>query len=133
MNDALRDLQAQRAHLLTEISRLGDLRPGSVTAIRGRCGKPVCHCHRPNDPGHGPHYRLTRKVDGKTISETFPTPAAQRKAEREVAEFHHFRELGQAFVEVNEKICGLRSVDEEDLSAREKKRPKRSSRRSGAK
>ena len=28
------------------------------------------HCHRAGDPGHGPYYRLTRKVNGKTVTET---------------------------------------------------------------
>lgn len=132
MYQPLQEWEAERAKILSQISQLGDLRPGSVTAIRGRCGTPTCHCHRPNDPGHGPNFRLTRKVGGKTVSETFPTAGAQRKAEREVAEYHRFRELCQAFVEVNEKICRARPVDEEGLRPQEKKRPKRSSGRSSA-
>lgn len=112
---------------------LGDLRTGSITAIRGRCGKPHCHCHRPKDPGHGPNYRLTRKVRGKTVSESFPSSAALRKAQREVAEFHRFRQLGQAFLEVNETICRRRPLEEQNGSAQEKKRPRRSRGRSRGK
>lgn len=132
MPETLRDLESQRAELLTQISQLGDLRPGSITAIQGRCGKPNCRCHRPHHPGHGPNFRLTRKVAGKTVSETFPSQAARRKAEREVAEFHHFRELCHSFVEVNEKICRLRTVEEQERTPQEKKRPRRSSRKSSA-
>jgi hypothetical protein len=40
--------------------------------------------HQPRQPGHGPNFRLTYKVDGKTISEALPTPVAIQKAEREV-------------------------------------------------
>ena len=54
-----------------------------------------CHCRKEGDSGHGPFYRLTRKVRGKTVTETFATPAALRKARDEVAEFHRFRELSQ--------------------------------------
>ena len=129
MPDSLAQLEEQRSQILREISHLGDFRRGSVTTIRGRCGKPACHCHRPNHPGHGPHVRLTRKEEGKTVSETFPTPAALRKAEREVAAFHRFRALSQELLQVNEQICRLRPV-EEMLTGEEKKRRLRSNKRS---
>ena len=87
MPDSLPELERRRADLLAQISRLSDFRPGSITATQGRCGNPNCHCHKPGEPGHGPTLRLTYKIEGKTITESFATPAAQRKAEREVAEF----------------------------------------------
>jgi hypothetical protein len=68
------------------------MRPGSITTTEGRCGNPGCHCRKDGDPGHGPFYRLTRKIEGKTVTETFPTPLALRKAQGEVAEFQRFRE-----------------------------------------
>jgi hypothetical protein len=119
--------------VVQEIAELGDFRRGSITSITARCGKPNCRCHHPEHPGHGPNFRLTRKVQGKTVSETFSSPAALRKAQREVAEFHKFRALSQTLVEVNEKICQWRPVEEEESSEQEKKRRQRSVRRSGAK
>jgi hypothetical protein len=71
-------------------------------------------------------------VQGKTISEALPTPAAVRKAEREITEFRKFQELSRAFVEINEEICRVRPVAD-TLSPEEKKRPKRSSKKSRAK
>jgi len=130
MPDSLPALETQRQQLLQEFSRLGDLRPGSITPTRGTCGTPGCHCHKPGDPGHGPNFRLTYKADGKTITETFPTLAAQRKAEREVAEFRKFRQISDSFVDVNSRICRLRPVEETEQSVEEKKRPKPSSERS---
>jgi hypothetical protein len=129
---SLIDLEQQRSQLGIQISRLGDLRPGSVTGIVRRCGKPTCHCAQPDDPGHGPTLRLTYKVQGKTISEALPTPAAVKKAEQEIAEFRKYQELNRAFVEVNEKICRLRPA-EESVTAQEKKRQTRSARKSRAK
>jgi hypothetical protein len=129
MTDALSALEAQRAQTQFQISRLGDMRSGSVTSTGGRCGNPGCHCHRPDDPGHGPFYRLTRKVNGKSVTETFSTASALRKAQQEVEEFHHFRQLSHDLLEVNEKICKLRPV-EDTLTAQEKKRQKRSNKKS---
>lgn len=133
MPASLRDLEQQRSELVTQLARLSDLRPGSVTGIVRRCGKPTCHCAQPDDPGHGPTLRLTYKVQGKTISEALPTPAALRKAEHEIAEFRKYQELSRAFVDLNERICRLRPVEDALPSAQEKKHPKRSIRTSRAK
>jgi len=132
MPESLADLQQQRATVLRQISELEDFRPGSITATGGRCGNPGCHCHRPEDPGHRPHPRLTYKVAGRTVSESFATPAEQRKVEREIAIFRRYRELERSFVAVNEKICRTKRV-QDSLSAEEKKRRKRSTPRSRAK
>lgn len=132
MPDPLAELEQQRAAVLRQISELESFRAGSITGTGGRCGNPSCHCHRPGDPGHGPHPRLTYKVDGKTITESFATPAAQRKAEREIETFRHYTQLERSFVALNEKICRSRPV-EDTLSPEEKKRPRRSRTRSRAK
>lgn len=125
MPESLIALEQQRSAILSRIVDLGDFRSGSITAISGRCGKPECRCHQPNQPGHGPNFRLTRKVNGKTVSETFASPAGLRKTQREVEAFHRFRELSRELLDVNEKICRARPV-EDTLPPREKKRRKRS-------
>ena len=132
MSDSLPELEARRAAVQLQIARLGDMRSGSITGTGGRCGNPNCHCHQAGDPGHGPYYRLTCKVNGKTVTETFSSPARLAKAQREVAECQRFRELGDQLLEVNERVCQLRTVEEPQPSAQEKKRPKLSKRRSRA-
>jgi hypothetical protein len=113
MPDSLSDLEHQRNAILQPMLRLPDFRSGSITATRGTCGKANCRCHQPNQPGHGPHYRLTRKVKGKSVTETFATSAELRKAEREVEAYHRFRQLAQELLEINEKICRARPVEQE--------------------
>jgi hypothetical protein len=130
--NSLSTLEQQRSDILTRILQLGDFRSGSITAIHGRCGKSNCRCHQPGQLGHGPNFRLTRKVAGKTVSESFSSAAELRKAQREVQTFHRFRQLSQDLLEVNERICRARPV-EGTLSPEEKKRRKRSAKRSRAK
>jgi hypothetical protein len=125
MTDSLALLEAKRTDLFRQLASVGDFRRGSVTATSGKCGKPNCHCAKRDDPGHGPNFRLTRRVDGKTVTETFTSPAAMRKAQQEVGEFHRFQKLCSEIVEVSEKICALRPI-ENTLTPEEKKRPKRS-------
>ena len=135
MPESLAALEADRSTLLEEFLRLGDLRPGSITAVVRRCGKPSCHCAKPNDPGHDPQFRLTRRVAGKTVTETFPNPAALRKAQQEVAEFHRLQKLSEGLVGINEKICELRPVEQQrgGWTDQEKKRLLQSIKRSRAK
>jgi hypothetical protein len=133
MPDSLPELEQRRNVLAQQIAELGDLRAGSISHTSGRCGKANCRCHRPGQPGHGPNLRLTYKVDGKTLTESLPTPAAARKAEREVAEFRNFQQLSREFLETNAKICHLRPIDEPLETEQEKKRPKRSVKKSHAK
>jgi hypothetical protein len=132
MNESLPQLEAKRTDLFRQVASVGDFRRGSISATSGKCGKLNCHCSKRDDPGHGPNFRLTRRVEGKTVTETFAAPAALRKAQQEVTEFHRFQKLCGEIIEISEKICALRPV-EDTLTPQEKKRPKRSTRRSHAK
>ena len=123
MPEPLQALEKDRSEVLRQISQLGDMRPGSILGVMGRCSKPHCHCAQPGDPGHGPNFRLTRKVKGKTVAETLSSSAALQKAQREVAEFRKFRELSAQLLELNQAICQRRPLaEEESLSGAEKKR-----------
>jgi len=123
MAESLADLEHQRSAIFQQMLRLPDFRSGSITATRGTCGKPSCRCHQPNQPGHGPNFRLTRKVKGKTVTETFGTSAELQKAQREVETYHRFRQLAQELLEINEKICRARPVEQELTPTKKKRRP----------
>jgi hypothetical protein len=111
MPNSLLELEAERSNILQQFTTLGDLRPGSICAVPRRCGKPSCHCAKPNDPGHDPQIRLTRRVNGKTRAESFPSPAAWRKAQAEIDEYRHFQKLSAELIALNEKICRHRPLE----------------------
>ena len=133
MTDLLASAVDERSSLLHQISELGDFQPGSITHASRTCGKPGCHCAKPNDPGHGPHAQLTQKVNGKTVTQNLPSQAALRKAETEVAAFRRFQKLTGELIDINRKICRLRPVEEAERQPQEKKRRKRSNRKSPVK
>lgn len=133
MTDPLATLIEDRSTLFRQISELGDFQPGSITSAIRRCGKPGCHCAKPEDPGHGPHLQLTQKIDGKTVTQNLPSQAALHKAQGEIAEFRRFQSLTSQLVEVNRKVCRLRPVEPARQTPQEKKRLKRSNRKSRAK
>ena len=136
MTDTLSPLIEDRSELLRQISELGDFQPGSITSPTRRCGKAGCQCAKPDHPGHGPYFQLTQKIQGKTDTQNLPSPAAVRKAEREITEYRRFRALADELVEVNRRICRLRPVEQTEppeQTAQEKKRPRRSAKKSHAK
>lgn len=135
MPEPLSSLETQRTKILQQFLSLGDLRPGSISAVVHRCGKSYCHCAKPNDSGHAPQIRVLRKVHGKSVAETLSSPAAFRKAQREVSEFHRFQDLSAELVTLNEKICRLRPLAQDAgvWTAQEKKRLLRSIRKSRGK
>jgi hypothetical protein len=135
MSQSLAELEAKRSSVLQQFVELGDLRPGSISAVIRRCGKPNCHCAKPNDPGHDPQLRLVRKVNGKSVAESFVSPTSFRRAQREVAEFHHMQSLSAELIALNEQICRLRPVESDATgwTAQEKKRVLQSIRKSHAK
>ena len=113
MSRSLSDLEAARSRLLQQFLGLGDFRPGSLSSSARRCGKSNCQCARPGGTGHL-QFRLLRKVKGKSVSESFPTPAAFRKAAQEVNEFRRFQLLAAELTSLNEKICRLRPVESDE-------------------
>lgn len=126
MGESIQTLERRRQEIAQQIANLGDLRPGSVTAIRKKCGKAGCCCTREDHPGHGPHWRLTYKSGGRSLSESL-TGSAIAKAEREIAEFRKFQDLSREFVDLSMQICRARPAGAG--APEEKKRPKRSSRK----
>lgn len=123
MSQSLADLEAKRVNLLQQFLGLGDFRPGTVSANPRRCGKPTCHCAQVDGVGH-PQFRLLHKVEGKSVSESFPNPTAFRQAADQVNEYHRFQQLIVDLTSVNEQICRLRPLepDQTGWTEAEKKR-----------
>ena len=101
---SLDDLQRERSRLQVALTQMDDLRPGSLVPRFRKCGKPSCHCAKPDSQGHGPSYSLTRELEGKTVTKIIP-PSAVEQTHRQIAEYKRFRDLTRDFVEVSEKVC----------------------------
>ena len=100
----LQELMEKKEQILSTITSLSVFRPGSLAERYRRCGKPYCHCAKPGAKGHGPSYSLTRSVEGKTVTKIIPKDAVET-TNRQLQEYHRFREAVSELVETNEKIC----------------------------
>ena len=103
-------LEQRRAQLHADLAAVGDFRPGTLSAVMRRCGKPSCACADPAHPGHGPQHILTRKVAGKTVSAHIKPGPELEKVAGEVGRYRQFRQLVGEIAEVNEAICEARPV-----------------------
>ena len=134
MPDPVHALETQRDDILRQMTRLGDMRKGSITeAFRG-CGKSGCACSAADHPGHGPYYAFTTKVAGKTKTVQMRAGARLDKFQREVDVYKQFRALSEKLIEVNQALCEARP--EPDVGSQRsalKKTSQRSSRRRSAK
>ena len=114
--DDVRTLAQRRADLKTQVSQVGDLRPGSLVERYRRCGKAGCHCAAKDSEGHGPSWSLTREVGGKTVTRVIPAEAVAQTREQ-IAEYRRFRGLVRDLVETSEQLCGAKLEAEAATSA----------------
>ena len=100
-------LLLRRDHLRSQLSAIGDMRPGSLAERYRRCGKPSCRCARKGAPGHGPSYSVTHPVKGKTVTRIIPSGPAVERTRQQIAEYQRFRALARELVAVSEQLCDL--------------------------
>jgi hypothetical protein len=130
MSDPLAGLEKEREELLKEISRVGDMRKGSITETYRCCGKPACACQADDHAGHGPYFAFTTKVGGKTRTVQLRAGSRLDKFQREVDTYRQFRALSEKLIEVNGSICEARP---EPIEAEEQRALKKTSRKSSRK
>ncbi len=70
--------ERRRRELLTQITQIGHVLPGSLNTVMNRCGKPRCACHAEPPRLHGPYITWTRKAAGKTQTRRLTPEQADR-------------------------------------------------------
>lgn len=125
MKETLEALELQRTKLYHQLQALGDFRPGIISVNFRKCGKKNCACARAGHAGHGPQYLWNTTQRGQSRAQNLRMGAELEKVRKELENHRTFLRLCQGLVEVNEKICRLRPVqevkDEKELEALKKK------------
>lgn len=80
IESSLQRLEQRHRALLTKLANIGLVLRGSIGLHLNRCGNPTCRCKADPPILHGPYYKWTRKVAGKTVNATLtPEQAAHLK------------------------------------------------------
>ena len=107
----LEELERRQGELKAELSKVQDMRRGSLVARYRKCGKSSCCCADAHHAGHGPSLSLTWQQEGKTRTKILPAEAVER-TQAQIAEFRRFRRLSRELVEVSERLCDARLASE---------------------
>jgi hypothetical protein len=86
--------------ILAELSRLGAVLPGSISARRTRCQRAGCHCRSEPAVLHGPYPTWTWRPTGVPVTKTLTEEEAARLAPYSDAH-HRLRELVSELEEVS--------------------------------
>ena len=125
MQETFEALEIERTKLYHQLQTLGDFRPGIISVNFRKCGKKNCACARAGHAGHGPQYLWNTTQRGQSRAQNLRMGAELEKVRKELENHTIFLRLCQQLVEVNEKICRLRPVqevkDEKELEALKKK------------
>jgi len=93
-------LERQIQRLKQQLTALGPMHPGSLSQQYNVCGKPDCRCKDPRHPQkHGPYYQLSFSWRGKSTTR-FVRPEQLRAMRQKVARYQRFRELVNAWVDL---------------------------------
>ena len=125
MQETLEALEIERTKLYHQLQTLGDFRPGIISVNFRKCGKKNCACARAGHAGHGPQYLWNTTRRGQSRAQNLRMGPELEKVRKELENHTIFLRLCQELVEVNEKICHLRPIqevkDEKELEALKKK------------
>lgn len=66
--ERLRPYRERIRRLAAQLARTEFLKKGTVIRHYARCGNPDCRCQRDASQRHGPYYRWSTKVAGKTVT-----------------------------------------------------------------
>jgi hypothetical protein len=69
--------QRRYRDLARQLADIGYIASGSVAPRFNRCGKANCACHADPPKLHGPYWRWTAKVNGKTVNRRLSEREAQ--------------------------------------------------------
>jgi len=93
-------LTAERERLAVMLAGVGVFTPGSFQESWTKCGKPGCHCMRPDDPGHGPFYSVARYEGGRMVTRRVPADLAEVFRSR-VGAWGEFQDVCARLADVN--------------------------------
>lgn len=61
---------SEQARIAAKVAQVGFVLPGSIIERFFTCTHTGCHCHAEQPVPHGPYFQRSRKVTGKTVSQT---------------------------------------------------------------
>ena len=107
MQRGIRTLERRIEKLKSELSRLGELRPGSLSKQYNVCGNPNCRCKDAPPKKHGPYYQLSSTRKGK-IRSKFVRKEDVAAVRKQLKNYAKLRKLVESWIDAAEELSILR-------------------------
>jgi hypothetical protein len=89
----LKKIEKQIQKIKKELTKLGDIRPGSLSEQYNVCGSAGCKCKDPENPKkHGPYYKLSYVYKGKNSTQ-FIRPQCVKEIKKQTTNYKKLKEL----------------------------------------
>lgn len=100
MNKKLNKIEKRIDKIKTELGKVGEMRPGSLSKQYNVCGKPSCKCKDPDKPRkHGPYFQLSYVHKGKSTSQ-FIRKEFVTDAQQQIRNYKRFKALTTEWVDI---------------------------------
>jgi hypothetical protein len=107
MERRIRVLEGQIKRIKSELDRLGDLRPGSLSEQYNVCGNPNCRCKQGPSKRHGPYYQLSFTRKGRSRTKFVKKPQLPA-VKRQLKNYARLRGLVDRWIDLSSELCQLR-------------------------
>ena len=116
-------IEAQIEKLKTELLKIGEMRPGSLSRQYSACQKPGCKCVDPVKPQkHGPFYQLSYSHRGKSTTQ-FVRPQFVPVVRRQLATYKKFKRLTEKWVALALELSKLNMEDARSAASKQARIP----------
>lgn len=101
-------IENQIEKLKSQLLKIGDMRPGSLSRQYSACQKPGCKCVDPVKPQkHGPFYQLSYSHRGKTTTQ-FVRPQFVPEVRKQLVAYKRFKRLTDKWVALALELSKLK-------------------------
>ncbi len=107
MKRRIRALEGQITKIKSDLDRLGDLRPGSLSEQYNVCGNPKCRCKEDRSKRHGPYFQLSFTRKGRSRTKFVKKPQLP-EVKKQLKNYVRLRRLVDDWIELSSELCQLR-------------------------
>ena len=118
-----KNIEAQIEKVKSELLKIGDMRPGSLSRQYSACQKPGCKCVDPVKPQkHGPFYQLSYSHLGKSTTQ-FVRPQFVPEVRKQLTAYKKFKKLTEKWVALALELAKLKMEEARSKASKPVKRP----------
>ena len=120
----MKTIEVQIERVKSQLLKIGDMRPGSLSQQYSACQKPGCKCVDPIKPQkHGPFYQLSYSHRGKSTTQ-FIRPQFVPEVRKQLAAYKEFKALTEMWVALALELSKLKMQEARSTASKQAENPR---------